>query len=68
LTDPPTQHAESADGTRIAYRRFRSGRPIVVVGARSAAMPGTDLVVVPESHDHRVDSAGAVREVRARID
>ena len=28
---------------------------------------GTELVVVPESHDHGVDPAGTVREVRARI-
>jgi pimeloyl-ACP methyl ester carboxylesterase len=44
LTDPPTQHAESADGTRIAYRRFGSGRPIVVVGgALSTAEAGGPL-------------------------
>jgi pimeloyl-ACP methyl ester carboxylesterase len=33
----------------------------------AAAMPGTELVVVPESHDHGVDPGGTVREVRARI-
>jgi pimeloyl-ACP methyl ester carboxylesterase len=44
LTDPPTQHAESADGTRIAYRRFGSGRPIIVVGgALSTAEAGGPL-------------------------
>jgi hypothetical protein len=32
LTDQPIQYAESADGTRIAYRRFGSGRPVVFVG------------------------------------
>jgi alpha-beta hydrolase superfamily lysophospholipase len=133
LTDQPIQYAESSDGTRIAYRRFGSGRPIVFVGGATstaeaagplaaafaeaglqgvaydrrgrgdsgdtapyapqreteattllrgdptvplivtaveqlaAAMPGTELVVVPESHDHGVDPAGTVREVRARI-
>jgi hypothetical protein len=30
-------------------------------------MPRTELVVVPESHDHGVDPAGTVREVYARI-
>jgi pimeloyl-ACP methyl ester carboxylesterase len=29
-------------------------------------MPGADLVVVPESHDHRVDPVGTAREIRAR--
>jgi pimeloyl-ACP methyl ester carboxylesterase len=38
LTDQPTQYAESADGTRVAYRRFGSGRPVVFVsGALSTA-------------------------------
>ena len=34
LTDQLIKYAESADGTRIAYRRFGSGRPIIFVGAR----------------------------------
>jgi hypothetical protein len=43
--------------------------PLIVtaVDRLAAAMPGTDLVVVPESHDHGVDPAGTVREVRVRI-
>ena len=43
--------------------------PLIVTAAErlAAAMPGTQLVVVPESHDHGVDPAGTVREVRARI-
>jgi pimeloyl-ACP methyl ester carboxylesterase len=43
--------------------------PLLVTAAErlAAAMPGADLVVVPESHDHGVDPAGTVREVRARI-
>jgi hypothetical protein len=32
LADQPMQYAESADGTRVAYRRFGSGRPVVFVG------------------------------------
>jgi alpha-beta hydrolase superfamily lysophospholipase len=32
LTDQPIQYAESSDGTRIAYRTFGSGRPVVFVG------------------------------------
>jgi pimeloyl-ACP methyl ester carboxylesterase len=30
-------------------------------------MPGADLVVVPESHDHGLDPAGTVREIRSRL-
>ncbi|MCO1656359.1 alpha/beta fold hydrolase [Pseudonocardia humida] len=43
--------------------------PLLVAAAErlAAAMPGAELVVVPESHDHGVDPAGTVREVRARI-
>lgn len=43
--------------------------PLLVTAAErlAAAMPGADLVVVPESHDHGVDPAGTVREVLARI-
>ncbi len=33
----------------------------------AAAMPGADLVVVPESHDHGVDPVGTARVIRARI-
>jgi pimeloyl-ACP methyl ester carboxylesterase len=43
--------------------------PVLVTAAEqlAAAMPGAELVVVPESHDHGVDPAGTVREIRARI-
>jgi pimeloyl-ACP methyl ester carboxylesterase len=43
--------------------------PLVVTAVErlAAAMPRTELVVVPESHDHGVDPAGTVREVHARI-
>jgi pimeloyl-ACP methyl ester carboxylesterase len=43
--------------------------PVLVTAVErlAAAMPGADLVVVPESHDHGVDPAGTAREVRARI-
>jgi pimeloyl-ACP methyl ester carboxylesterase len=36
MTDSPTAYAESADGTRIAYRRLGSGRPVVIVGGALA--------------------------------
>jgi pimeloyl-ACP methyl ester carboxylesterase len=43
--------------------------PLLVAATErlAAALPGAELVVVPESHDHGVDPAGTVREVRARI-
>jgi pimeloyl-ACP methyl ester carboxylesterase len=43
--------------------------PLIVTAVErlAAAMPHTELVVVPESHDHGVDPARTVREVRARI-
>ena len=43
--------------------------PVIVAACHrlAAAMPGTELVVVPESHDHAVDPAGTVREVLARL-
>jgi hypothetical protein len=43
--------------------------PLVVTAVErlAAAMPGTELVVVPESHDHGVDPVGTVREVRGRM-
>jgi hypothetical protein len=40
---------------------------VTAVERLAAAMPGRELVVVPESHDHGVDLGGTVREVRARI-
>jgi pimeloyl-ACP methyl ester carboxylesterase len=44
VTDQPTLHAESADGTRIAYHRFGAGRPIVFVGgALATAEAGNPL-------------------------
>ena len=43
--------------------------PLIVTAVErlAAAMAGTELVVVPESHNHGVDPAGTVREVHARI-
>jgi alpha-beta hydrolase superfamily lysophospholipase len=32
LANQPIQYAESSDGTRVAYRRFGSGTPVVFVG------------------------------------
>ena len=40
---------------------------VTAVERLAAAMPGTEIVVVPESHNHGVDPAGTVREVIARI-
>ena len=43
--------------------------PVLVTACErlSAAMPGAELVVVPESQDHAVDPAGTVREVLTRL-
>jgi pimeloyl-ACP methyl ester carboxylesterase len=43
--------------------------PLIVTAVErlAAAMPGSDVVIVPESHDHGVDPAGTVRAIRARI-
>ena len=43
--------------------------PILVTACDrlAAAMPGVEVVVVPESHDHGVDPGGTVREVLARL-
>ena len=44
--------------------------PVIITACNrlAAALPGADLVVVPESHNHAVDPTGTVREVVARID
>jgi pimeloyl-ACP methyl ester carboxylesterase len=36
MTEHPNQLADSADGTQIAYRRYGSGRPVVIVGGALA--------------------------------
>lgn len=43
--------------------------PVLVTACNrpAAAMPGADLVVVPESHNHDVNPTGTVREVLARV-
>ena len=43
--------------------------PILVAAAErlAEAMSQSELVVVPESHDHGVDPAGTVREIRRRL-
>lgn len=50
--------------------RGEPAAPVLVTACNrlTAAMPGVELVVVPESHDHTVDPAGTVREVLARLD
>jgi pimeloyl-ACP methyl ester carboxylesterase len=43
--------------------------PFIVAAAERLAgtIPGAELVVVPESHDHGVDPGGTTREVLARL-
>lgn len=43
--------------------------PLLVAATDQLAelMPHAELVVVPESHDHGVDPAGTVREIRSRL-
>jgi pimeloyl-ACP methyl ester carboxylesterase len=43
--------------------------PVLVTACErlAAVMPGAELVVVPESHNHTVDPTGTVREVLARL-
>lgn len=50
--------------------RGEPAAPVLVTACNrlAAAMPGTELVVVPESHNHAVDPTGTVREVLARLD
>jgi alpha-beta hydrolase superfamily lysophospholipase len=44
MTDSPTGHAESADGTRIAYYAIGSGQPVVIVsGALATAAAARPL-------------------------
>lgn len=48
------------------------GEPTMPILVRASdrlaeAMPNAELVVVPESHDHGVDPAGTVREIRRRL-
>lgn len=49
--------------------RGEPAAPVLVTACERlvAVMPGTELVVVPESRDHAVDPAGTVREVLARL-
>jgi hypothetical protein len=53
------QHTTSADGTRIVL--------VAATDRLVDLIPHAQLVVVPESHDHRVDPAGTVREMRSRL-
>jgi pimeloyl-ACP methyl ester carboxylesterase len=44
MTDSPTGHAESADGTRVAYYAIGSGQPVVIVsGALATAAAARPL-------------------------
>jgi pimeloyl-ACP methyl ester carboxylesterase len=40
---------------------------VTASGRLAELMPHAELVVVPESHDHGVDPAGTVREIRGRM-
>ncbi len=56
-------------GVPVTLLRGEPTMPLLVTAIErlAAAMPGAELVIVPESHNHRVDPAGTVREVVARI-
>lgn len=49
--------------------RGEPAAPVLITACNwlAAAMPGAELVVVPESHNHAVDPTGTVREVLARL-
>lgn len=55
-------------GVPTTVLRGASTLPLVVTATRrlAAAMPTAELVVVPESRDHRVDPQGTTREILAR--
>jgi pimeloyl-ACP methyl ester carboxylesterase len=65
-TPTPTMLGTSVPTTVL---RGEPAAPVLVAAADRlvAAMPGVELVVVPESRDHAVDPAGTVREVQARL-
>ena len=49
--------------------RGEPAAPVIVTACErlAAAMPGAELIVVPESRDHTLDPAGTAREVLARL-
>ncbi|MCP2369857.1 pimeloyl-ACP methyl ester carboxylesterase [Agromyces terreus] len=71
LTRQVSTPTEAMTRVDLPVTIFR-GEPTFPVLVRStdllaAAMPGAELVVVPESHDHSVDPAGTVREIERRL-
>jgi pimeloyl-ACP methyl ester carboxylesterase len=56
-------------GVPVTILRGEPTFPILVTAAErlAEALPQSELVVVPESHDHGVDPAGTVREIRRRL-
>lgn len=56
-------------GVPTTIMRGEPAAPIFVTACPrlAAMMPGADLVVVPESHNHALDPTGTVREVLARL-
>ncbi|RIX31032.1 alpha/beta fold hydrolase [Amnibacterium setariae] len=56
-------------GQPVVILRGEPTFPFLVAAAErlAASMPGADLVVVPESHDHAVDPPATARLVRERI-
>ena len=54
---------------RTTILRGDPASPVLVTACDrlAAVMPGAEVVVVPESHDHAVDPVGTVREVVARL-
>jgi pimeloyl-ACP methyl ester carboxylesterase len=57
------------NGIPTTILRGEPAAPVLVAACErlAAAMPGVELVVVPESQHHRVDPSGTVREVLARL-
>ena len=65
MADQQTEQVVSADGTRIAFRRFGSGRPVIIVGgALSTAEQGRPLAV--ELADAGLQ--GVIYDRRGRVD
>lgn len=66
--ETPTD-AMTGVGAPVVILRGEPTFPFLVgaVERLAAAMPGADLVVVPESHDHGVDPEATARLVRSRI-
>ncbi len=64
----PTAAMTSVD-VPVTILRGEPTYPMLVRAADllHAAMPNSELVVVPESHDHGLDPAGTAREIRRRI-